>query len=82
MDDIFGGVVENGVYDKNPKKENESKDSIHDTFAEIDKDRNLCRTVRASWRALRNVATLKEDILSTRYQTVYAKCLKQAYMLK
>ena len=63
MDFFFWGVVENKVYEKKPKTVNDSKDYIHLAFTEIDEDRNLC--VKVSWRDLKNVAILKEDILST-----------------
>ena len=45
MDFVFGVVVKNKVYEKNPKTINELKDYIHDAFKDIDEDRNLCRTV-------------------------------------
>ena len=45
MDFLFGDVVKNKVYEKNPKTINELKDYIHGAFRDIDEDRSLCRTV-------------------------------------
>ena len=45
IDFFFCDVVKIKMYEKNPKTVNESKDYILDALREIDRDRNLCRTV-------------------------------------
>ena len=40
MDFLFGSVVRNKVYKKNPKTVNELKDYICDASIEVDEDRN------------------------------------------
>ena len=45
MNFFFGGVAKNKVYEENPKTTNELEDYIYGAFKDIDKDRNLCRTV-------------------------------------
>ena len=66
MDFFFGGVVQNKVYEKNPKTVNELNIRFM-THSEILMKIEICAAlcVRVFWTGVKNVAMLAQNILNT-----------------